>query len=124
MASSTFEVVPALECDMGDIGSIFTVCFVDDHILGPANSKVAPDIIRAVDLEFINELWRMREAFNAKFFKVVDLNTRSESRNFFLISGFFSYITPFFFLSSSPSSFLPPSLSLTFYFYIFFVKFF
>lgn len=78
MASSTFEVVPALESDMGDIGSIFTVSFVDDHILGPANGNVAPDLLRAVDLEFINELWRTREAFNAKFFKVVDLDTRSE----------------------------------------------
>lgn len=83
MASSTFEVVPALESDMGDIASIFTVSFVDDHILGPANGNVAPDLLRAVDLEFINELWRTREAFNAKFFKVVDLDTRSEPENLF-----------------------------------------
>lgn len=78
MFSSTFEVVPALEADMGDISSIFAVSFVDDHILGPANGNVAPDLLRAADLEFINELWRTREAFNAKFFKVVDLDTRSE----------------------------------------------
>lgn len=71
MASSTFEVVPALESDMGDIGYIFTVSFLDDHILGHANSKVAPDLIRAVDLEFISELWRMREAFNAKFSRLM-----------------------------------------------------
>lgn len=78
MTFSTFEVVPALESDMGDISSIFTVSFVDDHILGPANGNVAPDLLRAVDLEFINELWRTKEAFNAKFFKVVELDTRSE----------------------------------------------
>lgn len=78
MFSSTFEVVPALEADMGDISSIFAVSFVDDHILGPANGNVTPELLRAADLEFINELWRTREAFNAKFFKVVDLDTRSE----------------------------------------------
>lgn len=77
MASSAFEVLPALEADMGDISSIFTVSFADDHILGPANGNVAPELLRAADLEFINELWRTRETFNAKFFKVVDLTTRS-----------------------------------------------
>lgn len=83
MASSTFKVVPALESDMVDISSIFTVSFADDHILGPANGNVAPDLLRAVDLEFMNELWRTRDAFNAKFFKVVDLDTRSEAPNFY-----------------------------------------
>lgn len=77
MASSAFEVLPALEADIGDISSIFTVSFADDHILGPANGNVAPELLRAADLEFINELWRTRETFNAKFFKVVDLTTRS-----------------------------------------------
>lgn len=76
MASSGFVVLPALEADMGDIGSIFTVSFADDHILGPANANVAPDLLCAADLEFIKELWRTREAFNARFFKVVDLDTR------------------------------------------------
>lgn len=77
MASSAFEVLPALEADMEDISSIFTASFADDHILGPANSNVAPDLLRAADLEFTKRLWRTREAFNARFFKVVDRNTRS-----------------------------------------------
>ena len=77
MASSAFEVLPALEADMEDISSIFTASFADDHILGPANGNVAPDLLRAVDLEFTQGLWRTREAFNASFFKVVDRNTRS-----------------------------------------------
>lgn len=96
MASSTFKVVPALESDMVDISSIFTVSFADDHILGPANGNVALDLLRAVDLEFMNELWRTRDAFNAKFFKVVDLDTRSEPRIFILTS---SYPFLFFFFS-------------------------
>lgn len=98
MASSTFEVVPAVEADMGDIGSIFTVSFADDHILGPANCKVALDLLRAADLEFINELWRTREAFNARFFKVIDLDTRSEPE---LISCLLLPILFFSFLSLS-----------------------
>lgn len=77
MASSAFEVLPALEADMEDISSIFTASFADDHILGPANSNVAPDLLRAADLEFTKRLWRTREDFNARFFKVVDRNTRS-----------------------------------------------
>ncbi|MCJ1346084.1 hypothetical protein MMC31_004296, partial [Peltigera leucophlebia] len=68
-SSAAFEILPALEGDMGEISSIFTVSFRDDHILGPANANVAPDIVRAADLEFVKELWRTRESFNAKFFK-------------------------------------------------------
>lgn len=103
MASSTFEVLPALEADMGDIGAIFTISFADDHILGPANGNVAPDFLRAADLEFINELWRTREAFNARFFKVVDLDTRSEPETIssllpILFFSFLSYAVFLFFL--------------------------
>lgn len=91
MASSAFEVLPALEADMEDISSIFTASFADDHILGPANSNVAPDLLRAADLEFTKRLWRTREAFNARFFKVVDRNTRS-------IFIYFLYIYIFYIL--------------------------
>lgn len=88
---------------MVDISSIFTVSFADDHILGPANGNVAPDLLRAVDLEFMNELWRTRDAFNAKFFKVVDLDTRSEAPNFysyFFLSFSFLFFSFLFFLFS------------------------
>lgn len=100
MASSAFEVLPALEADMEDISSIFTASFADDHILGPANSNVAPDLLRAADLEFTKRLWRTREAFNARFFKVVDRNTRS------ILFIFYIYIFFYFKTQEAHANFL------------------
>lgn len=100
MASSAFEVLPALEADMEDISSIFTASFVDDNILGPANGNVAPDLLRAADLEFTKALWRTREAFNARFFKVVDRNTRS------ILFIFYIYIFLYFKTQEPHANFL------------------